>query len=183
MRSYDDDIMSFYSDDDEWNTYDPTICACSGVGERPVEECGRCLEYYTWHAAAREVSAMDAPTIHSIAIAEIRLLISKWTGTPTHDEKVQVALALLLCMERYPDTMAVHPNMRETMLDRCNGWAESAPELRAACDHCREFLGSLRSRPDYVWSQQEDEEAEAARMGEGDDDWAISTAERLTVDQ
>jgi hypothetical protein len=181
MPSYEDDNMSFYSDD-AWNTYDPTICACSSVGERPVEECGRCLEYYTMHDAARVVSAMDSPTPSSMAIEEIGMLIRRFQEATVEVNRTQAAVALILCVERYPDFMMLTPALRETMYDRCNAWVVSSPEILADCDHCREFLGSLRSRPGYIWSQREEIDSMAALMQEGSDDWAVSTAERLTVD-
>jgi hypothetical protein len=182
MLSYDYDNMSFYSDDEDRYEYDPTLCACSNMGERPVEECGPCLEYYTWHAAARVVSAMDTPTSRSLGLVEIRLLMDKFSAASV-PQRVQCALALMLCVERHPNVMATVPSLRESVYDRCNAWAASSPEIQADCDHCREFLGSLRSRPDYIWSQREEIDSMTTLLQEGDDDWAISTAERLTVDQ
>lgn len=143
---------------DREDMYDLTVCTCGG-GERPAEECGGCLEYYTWQTAAREVSAMEAPTRFCIANTEVRMLIDRFERTQAKVQQVPIILALIYCLGRYPDLLASAPAIRNALYGRCIAWSKASTELIPDCSECVRFLGTLRSRPDYVMDEQEEEES------------------------
>ena len=152
MYDYDDD-HSFHSDEE---IDDPTRCYC-GAQERPVEVCGTCLEYRTWHAAAREVSAMDAPTALSIPLVEFGLLMGRFDAATNKDMQVVVVEAITHCARRHPDFMVIAAEIRVALRQRCVAWGQDAPQIAVACQECIAFLDGLYDRPDRMHAEYEGE--------------------------
>lgn len=166
------DHISHHSDEE---IDDPTRCYC-GAEEQPVERCGPCLEYRMWQAAAREVSAMDAPTANSIPIAEFRILIDRFQATADRAGQIPIVVAILACAQRHPDFMAEQPTFRQAVRQRCQVWVGAA---REACMECLFFLNSLWDKHNYIAS---DDELEQTVMPPHDEyDGECSTAERLVL--